>query len=180
MVKGPIPHNFLTEVSLPTTKPRSPIISKFIELLCDINLTFDDVDEKMMAEFPKLREEGWSLGSSRDKVKRYPILARTAAEARMLLWREVGLSKRDVFNVYAEATRAEKVALDGSRTEDHDIRIKGADRAATLMGENVNPAGAKTNITVSGADAKILIQTSDGKAVPFPMREESNEQGRME
>ena len=162
--------NFLLESSFPSIKPRSPIISKFIDLLCDINLTLSDVDEKMMAEFPQLRNEGWTIGSSKAKVKKFPILARTAAEARMLLWREVGLDKKDVFQVYKDATLAEKVTIDGTREPDHDIRIKGADRAATLMGENVNPAGAKTNIPVTGADAKILIQTSEGKTVPFPTR----------
>ena len=170
MSKTPIPSNFLTEISLPSVKPRSLMVSRLIELLCDINLTFSDVDEKMMAEFPQLRAEGFS---SKDKVKKFPILARTAAEGRMLLWREVGLDKKGVYQVYKDATGADKVALDGNREPDHDIRIKGADRAATLMGENINPAGAKTNITVTGADAKILIQTSEGKTVPFPQRQDT-------
>lgn len=162
-----------TEFVFPTgSKPKSPILTRMIELMVDVNLTMDEVDQKLMAEFPVLLKEGWHIGSTREKVKKYPILARTASEARALLWREVGVCKKDVFQVYADGMKAEKRDMTGSTDKDHEIRMKAADRVATLMGESVNPAGAKTNISVTGADAKILIQTSDGKPVPFPQRPE--------
>jgi hypothetical protein len=151
-------------------KPKSPELSRLIEYLADPNLTMSDIDEKMMEEFPHLVKEGWAIGSTRKKVNKYPILARTKAEARALLWRTVGLSKVDGYKVIADAMSANTYSLDGTAYPDHKTRLSASDRMLTLMGENVNPAGAKTNVTISGADSKILIQTSDGSAVPFPMR----------
>jgi hypothetical protein len=162
-------------VSLPVNPP--PILSRMITLLADVNLTMDDIDVKLMEEFPVLVTEGWGIGSTRKKIKKYPLLARTAAEARMLLWRELGRSKIDGYRVISEAMDAEKVAADGSITKDHDIRMKAADRMLTLQGENVNPAGAKTNINISGEGQKILIMTADGKPAAFPVRDKETADG---
>lgn len=160
-----------TGVALPGKKP-PPIFSRLVELLADVNLSMDEVDMKIMEEFPQLKEEGWAIGSTRKKVKKYPSLARTAAEARMLLWREVGKSKIDGYKVYADAVEADKVAPNGDAVPDHDIRIKGADRMLALMGENVNPNGARINVNLPGDNAKIMIMTSEGSPLPFPSREE--------
>jgi hypothetical protein len=161
-------------VALVSSTPSSPILSRLIELLADTNLTMNDVDIKIMEEFPELVAEGWTIGSTRKKIKRYPVLARTVNEARTLLWREVGRSKLDGYRVISEALDAVSVAPDGSTVPNHDIRLKANTQMMTLMGECVNPAGAKTNIQVNGENAKILITTSDGSPMPFPTRENTN------
>lgn len=157
--------------TLPGIKPKSPILSKFIEFLADINLTNEDVDDKMMEAFPHLVDEGWKRGTTRQKLNMYPALARTAAEARVLLWRELGRSKIDGYRVISDALEAEKVSVDGATAPDHKIRLEAADRFLSLTGENASPAGARVNVTIGGGDNKIMIMSSDGKALPFPTRE---------
>ena len=170
--------NPISPVNLPTSP--SPATAALISYLCDVNLTMDEIDEKMLKQFPELVKCGWGIGSTRAKVKKYPILARTASEGRMLLWREVGRSKIDGFKVISEAMNAEKIAVDGSATADHEVRMKAADRMLTLMGESVNPAGAKTNITLNGDNQKILITSSDNRPLSFPQRPPEVTDERME
>jgi hypothetical protein len=153
----------ISPLIFPSEKPKSPMIRRMIELLTDVNLTMNEIDEKMMQEFPQLIKEGWHIGSTREKVKKYPLLARTASEARVLLWRELGRSKIDGFRVISEAMEAQKATPDGVLVEDHDMRMKAADRMLTLMGEQVSPAGAKVNINMPGDSNKIVIMTSDGR-----------------
>lgn len=157
----PISEHSTKTVPLITGQP-SPMVSRMIELLSDINLTMRDVDEKLMKEFPELVAQGWTVGSTRMKVQKYPVLARTANEARAMLWREVGRSKIDAYRAISDAIEATSVDLGGTERPNHDIRLKASDRMLALMGENSTPAGAKMNITVGSGDHKIMIVTSDG------------------
>ena len=146
-------------VNLPTSCPAE--YSRLIELLCDIDLTLDEVDVKMMGEFPDL---GWKTGTARSKIKRYPILKRTVVEGRMLNWRELGRSKADVYRVISEAMDAVRVDADGVERADHEVRMKSAVKMAKSMGEPLE-GGDKVSVNVAGEGNKILIMTSEGKPI---------------
>lgn len=151
---------------LPADAP--PEMHKLIALLATPDISLSEIDEQM----------GWPLGETRSKLKRWPILAKTATEARMLAMRAAGLEKTDAYKVYKEALDAEKtVSVEdntndvepGSRTNvtepDHKIRITAADRVLTLFGESPvtpRPQSAPTyqqnNITVNSSDVTLLTE----------------------
>lgn len=150
------------EAKLPSTHT-SPLMKRIIELLTDTNLSYSDIDIKLMEEFPHLVEEGWKVGSMRKKVKKYPIFGRTAKESRALIWRELGRSKKDGFKVFSDAIDANQVAADGTERPDHKTRMEASKAMLALMGENTSPQGAKINMSLGTGDNKIMIVTSDGK-----------------
>lgn len=113
---------------------------KLIELLSDYNLSLPEVDARM----------GWVPGATKDKLNKFPILARTANEARVLAMRTAGLSKVESFKVIADAHKAD----DHDGLADHDIRLKAADRALALMGEKTV---ATSGPTVQARDINITI-----------------------
>lgn len=153
------------KLNLPSNKPPK-IIGRMIELLTDVNLDPSDVDRKLMEEFPHLKDEGWRVGSTKQKMKKYPLIAKTAKEARALLWRKVGRSKIDGFKAISDCLKATKTSGDGSVEPDHKMRHDAAKTMLTLMGEDTSSSGAKTNINISGeGDHKIMIVSSDGKAI---------------
>jgi hypothetical protein len=153
----------VSDIVMPTKEPPK-MVGRMIELLADLNLQPSEVDEKMMEEFPHLKDEGWKIGTTRKKLKSYPMLARSVKEAKALLWREVGLSRKDAYQVIADATKAEKKNIDGSIEPDHKIRMDATDRFLNLNGENPRGTGG-TNISVGGGDNKIMIITSSGQGL---------------
>jgi hypothetical protein len=116
-----------------------PEYTKLIELLCDNNLSMIDIDARM----------GWAEGETARKIRRYPLLAKTATEARALAMREAGLSKVESFKVIASAHGASTA----DERPDHEVRLKAADRALALMGEKTVGGGP----TVAIKDININI-----------------------
>lgn len=112
---------------------------KLVELLCDYNLTSDEVDLQMMNIVPE-----WRLGDAKRKMRRYPLLARTVAEGKALAMRQAGADKVESIKRYVEAQGAVKSVPCGSdengtvysSVSDHDVRMKASDRILTLMGES--------------------------------------------
>ncbi len=118
--------------------PTPPVeMKKFVELLADINLSNTDVDMAM----------GWEVGETGRKLKRWTMLRELKKESRLMAMREAGLSKADSYRTYVDALKADRaVVVDGAieYVEDHDTRIKAADRVLTLMGEKPVGGGGTT------------------------------------
>lgn len=111
----------------PAIKTIPAEVEKLIELLADPNNKASDIDDMF----------GWASGECVRKLRLYPLLRRTVEEARVLGLRRVGLEKEDCYKVYKDATLAVKTKNEaGEMMEDHEVRIKAADRVLVLMGEN--------------------------------------------
>lgn len=122
--------------------PLIPVEMKnFVELLSDANLSNSDVDEAM----------GWDAGTTVHKLQRWPSLQALKSEARLMALRSAGVEKADAYRVYKEALAAEKpLVVDGNieYVTDHDVRIKAADRIATLLGEKPVSGGNSTTVAL--------------------------------
>lgn len=134
----------MDDIKIINMKDVPDTLPKLIELLSDQNLSLVEIDVQM----------GWGAGETKRKLERYPLLAKTANEARVLAMRRAGLSKVESFKVIADAHKAD--GDDGKA--DHDIRLKAADRALALMGEKTGLIGGGT--TVQG-DIRINITSPE-------------------
>lgn len=112
-------------------------MQEFVGLLSDANLSNNEVDEAM----------NWPIGTTANKMQRWPELRELRKEARLMAMRAAGLDKAGAYKVYVEGLKAEKaMVVDGSLeyVTDHDVRIKAADRVATLLGEKPLGNGGTT------------------------------------
>ena len=103
-------------------------VRRLVEMLCDFNMTRDEVDIAMRAVVPE-----WEMGMATSCLRKYPLLAQTVAEGKALALRKAGADKVESIKCYVEAQGAVK---EETGAADHDIRIKGSDRILTLMGES--------------------------------------------
>lgn len=120
-------------------KDPPPELVKFIDLLSNPSLVPKDIDYLM----------GWDAGQTRKKLLQYPILARTANEAKVIAYRMVGVDspRLSAYKAYVdalEATRSEQVGYDGSteqgifeKVPDHRIRIDAANKILKSLGDDV-------------------------------------------
>jgi len=123
----------------PSTKPE-PIpdeVKKYVELIIDPNLTLEDVDII----------QGLEPGTTRMRIKTYKKFRNLVEYARDFAIKEAGLNKAAAFKAYGDALEAERGDGEGGREEDHNTRIKAADRILTILGEKLG-SGGNTNIVI--------------------------------
>lgn len=113
-----------------------PEIVDLVRLLADPNLTTADIDMEM----------NWPAGETRRKLNKYPILARTAQEARILAFRKVGLEspRLAAYQVIADALKANKRVYDNlgnvvDEVIDHKIRLEAAQKMLRILGDDSGP-----------------------------------------
>lgn len=121
--------------TIPTLLPDAPPeVKKLIELLANPSLTTMDVDQEM----------GWPEGETRRKLKQYPLLAKTANEARVIAFRAVGLDAPRIaaFRAIADALTATKREQCGNfeyvEVPDHGTRLKAANQILKVLGDDAS------------------------------------------
>lgn len=109
-----------------------PEVVKLIELLVNPNLSMGEIDSLM----------SWPVGKTRRTLTAYPLLARTANEARVLAFRNSGLEapRLGAYKAIVEALAATKSVQTGDFTwadePDHAIRLKAANQILKVLGDD--------------------------------------------
>ena len=78
-------------------------VRRLVEMLCDFNMTRDEVDIAMRAVVPE-----WEMGMATSCMRKYPLLAQTVAEGKALALRKAGADKVASIKKYVEAQGAER------------------------------------------------------------------------
>ena len=130
----------------------------FLSLVENPTLTTSEIDEEMARQYPMM---GIKPGFTREKLKKYPALARSANQSRITAFRNVGLDspRNSAYQAYADTLKATReIYSDGVHvgTEpDHRVRIDAAQKILKVLGDETLPSPAQ--ITVQNNDNKIII-----------------------